>query len=123
MVNKSAVPAKPRRSYMTATTGEKVFDAFIYLILAVCFLLYLFPLLYVLLASVTPYKDVVKASLVIIPSEITFEGYHFIFENSNMVQAFGNTAFVTIVGTAISMVVSILMAFPLSKNELPRRSL
>ena len=123
MVTKSANPGAKRRSYMSATTGEKVFDAFIYTILAVCFLLYLFPLLYVVLASVTPYKDVVKASLVIIPSEVTMEGYRFIFENSNMVQAFGNTAFVTIVGTVISMVVSILMAFPLSKKDLPGRSL
>lgn len=123
MVTKNATTGKKTRSYMSATTGEKVFDACIYIILAVCFLLWLFPLLYVLLASFTPYKDVVKASLVIIPSEITLEGYRFIFENSNMVQAFGNTAFVTIVGTALSMVLSILMAFPLSKKELPGRGL
>ena len=123
MVNNNTAPLKNKRSYMSATTGEKVFDAFIYIILAVCFLLYLFPLLYVVLASVTPYKDVVKASLVIIPSEVTLEGYRFIFENSNMVQAFGNTAFVTIVGTILSMVVSILMAFPLSKKDLPGRGL
>jgi len=123
MVNNNTAPLKNKRSYMSATTGEKVFDAFIYIILAVCFLLYLFPLLYVVLASVTPYKDVVKASLVIIPSEVTLEGYRFIFENSNMVQAFGNTAFVTIVGTLLSMVVSILMAFPLSKKDLPGRGL
>ena len=106
---------------ISAATGEKVFDAFIYIILAVCFLIWLFPLLYVVLASVTPYKDVVKASLVIIPSEITMEGYRFIIDNSNMVQAFGNTTFITVVGTIMSMVVSILMAFPLSKKDLPGR--
>lgn len=121
MVTNNSVAPKKRGGLMSATMGEKVFDAFIYIILAVCFLIWLFPLLYVVLASVTPYKDVVRASLVIIPSEITFEGYRFIFENSNMVQAFGNTAFVTFVGTLLSMVLSILMAFPLSKKELPGR--
>lgn len=91
--------------------------------IAVCFLLWFFPLLYVLLASVTPYEDVVKASLVIFPSRITLEGYRFIFDNSNMVQAFGNTTFITVVGTVLSMVISILMAFPLSKKDLPGRGL
>lgn len=112
-----------KQGKISAATGEKVFDAFIYIILAVCFLLWLFPLLYVVLASVTPYEDVVKASLVIIPSRITMEGYRFIIDNSNMVQAFGNTTFITVVGTLVSMAVSILMAFPLSKKDLPGRGL
>lgn len=112
-----------RQGKISAATGEKIFDAFIYIILAVCFLLWFFPLLYVLLASVTPYEDVVKASLVIFPSRITLEGYRFIFDNSNMVQAFGNTTFITVVGTVLSMVISILMAFPLSKKDLPGRGL
>lgn len=112
-----------KQGKISAATGEKVFDAFIYITLAVCFLLWLFPLLYVVLASVTPYEDVVKASLVIIPSRITMEGYRFIIDNSNMVQAFGNTTFITVAGTLISMAVSILMAFPLSKKDLPGRGL
>lgn len=123
MVTKNSAKDKKRASYMSATTGEKIFDIFIYVIMGLCFLIYLFPLLYVVLASVTPYKDVIRASLVIIPSEVTFEGYKFIFDNSNMVQAFGNTAFITVVGTLLSMVLSILMAFPLSKKELPGRSI
>ena len=72
-----------RKQGISAAAGEKIFDAFIYIILAVCFLLWFFPLLYVFLASVTPYEDVVKASLVIIPSKVTLEGYRFIFDNSN----------------------------------------
>lgn len=112
-----------RQGKISAAMGEKIFDAFIYITLAVCFLLWLFPLLYVFLASVTPYEDVVKASLVIFPSRITMEGYRFIIDNSNMVQAFGNTTFITVVGTLLSMVISILMAYPLSKKDLPGRAL
>lgn len=122
MVTKKSTGSK-RSWTISAYMGEKIFDALIYVILAVCFLLWLFPLLYVVLASVTPYKDVVKASLIIIPSEITLEGYRFIIDNSNMVQAFGNTTFITVVGTLLSMSVSILMAFPLSKKDLPGRGL
>ena len=117
------VTKNTKKQGISAAMGEKIFDAFIYIILAVCFLLWLFPILYVVLASVTPYEDVVQASLVIIPSRITLEGYRFIIKGSNMLQAFSNTTFITVVGTAISMVVSILMAFPLSKKDLPGRAL
>ena len=117
------VMANEKKRGISATMGEKIFDAFIHIILAICFLLWFFPLLYVLLASFTPYEDVIKASLVIIPSRFTLEGYRFIFENSNMLQAFSNTLFITIVGTLLAMVVSILMAFPLSKKDLPGRAL
>ena len=121
VTQKTSMPAR-KRGGISATIGEKVFDIFVYVFLAVCFFIWLFPLLYVVLASVTPYKDVVSASLVIIPSEITLDGYRFIFVNSNMMQAFSNTAFITVMGTLISMVLSVLMAFPLSKKDLPGRA-
>ena len=82
VTQKTSMPAR-KRGGISATIGEKVFDIFVYVFLAVCFFIWLFPLLYVVLASVTPYKDVVSASLVIIPSEITLDGYRFIFVNSN----------------------------------------
>lgn len=109
--------------HISASVGEKVFDAFVYIILAVCFFLWFFPLLYVLLASFTPYKDVVKSSLLIIPSSFTLTGYKYIFNSTNIFQSFGNTAFITVTGTVLSMVFSTLMAFPLSKKDLPGRTL
>lgn len=108
---------------MSATTSEKVFDVFVYVVLGVCFLLWFFPLIYVLLSSVTPYKDVVKGSLLIIPSEVTFTGYEYIFNSTHIFNSFKNTLFITVAGTSLSMAVSILLAFPLSKKELPGRSL
>ena len=73
-----------RRKLLSATAGEKVFDVFVYATLGLCFLLWFFPLIYVLLASFTPYKDVVKGSLLIIPSSFTLTGYEYIFNSTNI---------------------------------------
>lgn len=114
---------KKEKKLLSATHGEKLFDAIVIILLGICFLLWFFPLLYVLLASFTPYKDVVSGSLLIIPSSITLTGYSYIFNTTNIFGSFRNTVFITVVGTVLSMSVSILMAFPLSKKDLPGRSL
>ena len=111
-----------RRKLLSATAGEKVFEVFVYATLGLCFLLWFFPLIYVLLASFTPYKDVVKGSLLIIPSSFTLTGYEYIFNSTNIFKSFGNTLFITVVGTSLSMTVTILLAFPLSRKDLPGRS-
>jgi putative aldouronate transport system permease protein len=71
----------------------------------------------------TPYKDVVKGSLLIIPSSFTLTGYSYIFNSTNIFASFRTTLFITVIGTALSMTVSVLLAFPLSKKELPGRAL
>ncbi|MBO4367870.1 MAG: carbohydrate ABC transporter permease [Clostridia bacterium] len=112
-----------KNSLLSATASEKIFDTCVMVILAILFLLWFFPLLYVVLASVTPYKDVIKGSLLIIPSSITFTGYSYIFNSTNIFASFRNTLIITVCGTALSMTVSVLLAYPLSKKELPGRAL
>ena len=102
-----------RRKLLSATAGEKVFDVFVYATLGLCFLLWFFPLIYVLLASFTPYKDVVKGSLLIIPSSFTLTGYEYIFNSTNIFKSFTPPQ----KGAGI-----ILLAFPLSRKDLPGRS-
>ena len=116
------VMKKKSGGLMSATTSEKVFDFFVVFILAVCFLVWFFPLLYVLMASFTPYKDVIGGSLFIIPSSFTLTGYRYIFRFTNIFTSFRNTFIITASGTALSMAVSILLAFPLSKKDLPGRA-
>ena len=117
------VTSKKRGGLFAASAGDRVFDACVLAILALCLIIWFFPLLYVLLASFTPYKDVVKGSLIIIPSSFTLTGYRYIFNSTNIFDSFRNTFIITAAGTALSMTVSILLAFPLSRKDLPGRAL
>jgi putative aldouronate transport system permease protein len=60
-----------------------------------------------------------NGGFVVIPREITLDGYKMFFENGRMNSAYGVTMFITVVGTALNIVLTLLLAYPLSKRELP----
>ena len=76
--------------------------------------------MYVVAVSLTPYSEVLRnGGFVVIPREITLDGYNMFFENGRMNSAYGVTMFITVVGTALNIVLTLLLAYPLSKRELP----
>jgi len=107
---------------MVKSSLDNLFDIIVYVILAVIGICVLFPLLYVLSVSISPLSEVLKKGFVIIPREITFEAYERIFSESLLPSAFRVTIFVTCVGTIISITLTTLLAYPLSRKELPGRS-
>ncbi|WP_299094559.1 carbohydrate ABC transporter permease [uncultured Metabacillus sp.] len=102
---------------------DRIFNAVIYLILGIVGLVCVFPLLYVLAVSVTPYGEVLKnGGYIIIPKSFTLEAYHQLFSGNEIVKAFGITVFITVVGTLVNMFLTTFMAYPLSRKNLPGRN-
>lgn len=84
----------------------------------------LFPLLYVASVSLTPYSEVMKhGGFLIIPKEVTFAAYRELWKQPFIFQAFNITVFITLVGTLLNLALTALMAYPLSRKDLPLRSL
>lgn len=103
--------------------SEKLFDYVIYALLVIIAVISVFPLLFVVSVSLTPYGEVLKnGGFVVIPHSITFEAYNTLFGMRQIPKAFGVTVFVTVVGTFINLVLSTLMAYPLSRKKLKGRS-
>ena len=102
--------------------SDKFFDAVVYVILALVGLAAVFPLLYVVSVSLTPFGEVLRqGGFVIIPRSITLDAYRQFLSRSDIARAFGVTAFITVVGTIINLVLTTLIAYPLSKRNLPGR--
>ena len=105
---------------MRKRRGERTYFAGLYVFLTFAALACLFPLMYVVAVSLTPYSEVLRnGGFVVIPREITLDGYKMFFENGRMNSAYGVTMFITVVGTALNIVLTLLLAYPLSKRELP----
>ncbi|GIQ64194.1 protein LplC [Paenibacillus cisolokensis] len=103
---------------------DKIFNAVSYTILALVGLVTVVPLLYVLSVSLTPYAEVLKnGGYVLFPKEITFNAYEKLLSNSAIPRAFQITIFVTVVGTAINLTLTALLAYPLSRKGMPGRRL
>lgn len=100
--------------------SDKRFELMLYIILGICALLCLFPLMYVVSVSLTPYAEVLRnGGFVVIPKKITLDGYRMFIDNGTMLSAYSVTIFITVVGTALNIVLTLLLAFPLSKRDLP----
>ncbi len=98
--------------------SDKVFDFFNYIILGIVALIVIYPLYFVLIASISE-PDAVNAGYIFLyPIGITMEGYQRIFEDSSIWIGYRNTIFYTVFGTALNVIITLLTAYPLSRSDL-----
>lgn len=103
--------------------SDRLLDACFYVILTLLGLLTLLPIYYVVVMSITPLKELARSgSMVLFPKEVTFGAYQAIFTGQKFPQALKITVFVTVVGTILNVVFTMLLAYPLSRKQMPGRS-
>jgi putative aldouronate transport system permease protein len=88
-------------------------------------LLFVFPLVLVVSSSFSSENAIATQGYSIIPRNFTTFAYQYILENpSQILQAYGVTVVVTVVGTSVSLLVMALLAYPLSRRDFgPRKPL
>lgn len=103
---------------------DRIFNGIVILILTLCGVAALFPMLYVVSVSLTPISEVLKnGGFIFIPKQLTFMAYHKLLSESGIPRAFWVTIFITVVGTLFNILITVLMAYPLSRKLLPGRSM
>lgn len=108
---------------MLLSRSEKIWQAINLALLLLLAFATVFPLFYVISVSLTPLEVVAQAGgFLVIPRQITFGAYRFILSSELIPRAYGNTILITAVGTTINMVLTVLMAYPLSRRNLPGRN-
>ena len=107
------------KSGLVYATSDRVFDITMYAVVTVFCILIVFPMLYVLSVSLTPYSEVLKGDFILIPRKITLDGYKTIL-GTGIPNAFKVTVFITVVGT---LFVTVLLAYPMSKSYLPGKKI
>lgn len=107
---------------MLATRGEKIFYAINYMLLTLLGLLTLYPFLYVAAASLSSADAVVTGDVWLIPKGFTWDSYVKVVTEDGIWTAYANTVFYTVAGTFVSVLFTVLGAYPLSKRRLMGRS-
>ena len=107
---------------MVTSKGEKVFNGINLLIMAGIVAAVLVPLLYLIAASFSSGAAVSAGRVGILPVEFTWSAYQKVVENELVWSGYYNTIFYTIFGTALSLVMTICGAYPLSKKRLKIRT-
>lgn len=108
-------------STIRETKGRKVFNWINRIILALICLVIIIPIWNVLITSVAVDRDVMGTDYILVPHSFTLKNYQRVLQSGYM-QAFRNSIFVAVVGTALSMFISLPLGFAISRRELVGRS-
>lgn len=104
--------------------SDLAFMIVIGMICAVVLFATLYPLYFVLIASVSDPTAVSTGRVAFLPEGISFFGYQQIFEDSRIWTGYRNTLIYSVVGTLLNLVVTLPAAYALSRREFaPRRPL
>lgn len=104
----------------------KITVGYVAILLFVCAfaLICLYPFLLVISGSFTSNVAAIKYGFRLIPGEFTTAAYKTLFKDiSSIVNGYKVTVFVTVVGTACSLLINSMMAYVLSRTSLPGRKI
>ncbi len=100
---------------------SRIFDIVVYILLFLVAVVTIVPFLQVVTISLSPPEVVASYGLHLIPTKIDLEGYRSIFKYKLLWTSYRNTIVRTLFGTALSMFLYVIAAYPLSKKYLPNR--
>lgn len=92
------------------------------LLIAILAFICLYPFLNVLAYSVSGYNAVLSGKVTFYPIDFNVDAYKQILGKKQIWMAMRNTVMITLEGTALSLVLTILAAFALSRKDLPGKS-
>lgn len=96
---------------------------FIYSVLCVLGVITLYPFIYILVLSFNDGYDTLKGGIYFWPRKITLGNYIKVFQDGNILNAYGITLFRTVIGTLIGAMLCSMLAYALAHKDLPGRRL
>ncbi|MDI4648566.1 carbohydrate ABC transporter permease [Cohnella hashimotonis] len=99
------------------TRGQKIFSVFNYALLTLTAVLCLLPLIHVIALSLSDNAAVSGGLVTLWPVRFTWEPYVYVLERSAFWKAFGVTLQRAALGTAVNVLLVILLAYPLSMSR------
>ena len=96
---------------------DKIMYGIIYAVMAVLLVIVLYPLIYIVSSSFSSGSAVSAGKVLLWPVEFSTTGYEIIFSYKLVWSGYWNTIVITVVATAINLVLTIMAAYPLSRRD------
>lgn len=103
------------------TVGDKVFYIFNALILGILALIVIYPLYFIIIASISDPDAVFNGQVYLYPVGVTLDGYRRLFSETLIWTGYRNTIIYTVAGTTLNIAMTIPTGYALSRKELPYR--
>ena len=99
------------------SAGRRTFEVINVIILLIISFLMLYPFYYCIIASLSNSAAVLAGKLSFWPIGLNFKSYKLVLGYKVVLTSYGNTLLYTTVGTLISLVLTVLGAYPLSRKD------
>ncbi|WP_217595127.1 carbohydrate ABC transporter permease [Cohnella sp. GbtcB17] len=116
-----APATRPRR--LKRTPGEVVFDTLVYSALIVFTFICLFPFLNTLANAFSSSTAIQTGKVLLWPVEFQVGSMKMILADSSVIRSLLVTVFLTVVGTTLNLLFTIITAYPLSRRDLKGRGI
>lgn len=103
---------KPMNSI--AKQSDKTIDIIIYILLGIVVLSVAYPLYFIIIASFSDPTLVNSGKVILLPKNISFEGYTLLINHKDLWTGYRNTIFYTIAGTSIGVIMTMMIGYALS---------
>jgi len=107
-----------KRIKIKKTRAETVFDAVNFVFLVGFSLLAAYPLWFCLVNSLNDGMDAMKGGIYLWPREFSLENYSVVFQDSSIMRAMGVSVARVLIGTPLHVLITAMVAYPLSKGNL-----
>lgn len=103
------------------STEDKIFYILNTFVLIMLLVIVLYPLYFVIIASVSDYKAVGRGEVVFLPKGFSLYAYQQVFQKRSVLIGYRNTIFYTIAGTSINLIFTMITGYALSVKFPGRR--
>lgn len=108
---------------MHNTTAGRIFDFFNHIFLLLIAIVTVVPFIYIVAGSFATEAELAIRPFFLFPEEITTNAYRYIFSTDAVIRSLGVSILVTVIGTIVSMILTLTMAYPLSRKTMIGRNL
>lgn len=106
---------------MRGTFADRLFVAVNAGALGLIGLVAFFPLYYVFIVSFTAPSEYIRGGVILFPKQWSLDSYKYLMSTGAFLRAIGNSTFLTVVGTALSLLVTSGLAYAISRRRLMGR--
>lgn len=102
---------------------DRVFQTVANLILFVIALFCLLPILLLISSSISNETEILHKGYALLPRKLDFSTYAYVLNGVNgILKSYGVSLVVTVIGTVLNLVITVLYAYPISRKDLKGRS-
>ena len=114
MAREKEIPA-PKTPKSNRIQKFNALDGVILVLLTLLGLIIVYPFYNTILISIVPQADYTRNPFMLIPTNITWENYEFVFDSPLLLNSMWNSVKLAFVGTIYNMVLTVLMAYAFTK--------